>query len=230
VTWPPLVRARRVLRAPTHARCTPRARAQLLGTEGGQVQALGCMDAFCRECIATHLHAQHSRGVELSCPICKRAVPGDEVAECGPPKRTPPPAATKPAASSAAADGGVRSEASATPATVLRTASEALRGDAAAPDELSGTTAQHEQQVASQSGARRPSMRRRLTSAAVTAAAVVAHAPQVLRTSPEHLAAAAHAMSHARRDAAAAEADADGDAVFLDDGTVVRFEDHLDHM
>lgn len=56
-----------------------------LGTNGG-VQALGCMDAFCRECIATHVLQKLTYGDDVQCPLCKRTIPRSEQLACGPGK------------------------------------------------------------------------------------------------------------------------------------------------
>jgi hypothetical protein len=58
-----------------------------LGTEGG-IQALGCMDTFCRLCIATHIEARAAQGHVVSCPICQRGIPQEERDECGPGRPT----------------------------------------------------------------------------------------------------------------------------------------------
>ena len=64
----------------------------LLGTEGG-VQALGCMDCFCRHCIALHIATRSRQKHEITCPMCQRAIPEEEQEECGPPPKpqAPPP-------------------------------------------------------------------------------------------------------------------------------------------
>ena len=49
----------------------------ILGSDGG-VQALGCMDTFCRGCIATHLTR------DAHCPLCKYPVPDVELRQVGP--------------------------------------------------------------------------------------------------------------------------------------------------
>ena len=54
-----------------------------LGTNEG-IQALGCMDIFCKQCIATHIHRQHQLGMPATCPICKYPIPHAEQIECGP--------------------------------------------------------------------------------------------------------------------------------------------------
>ena len=54
-----------------------------LGTNEG-IQALGCMDTYCKQCIATHIHRQHQLGMPATCPICKYAIPHAEQIECGP--------------------------------------------------------------------------------------------------------------------------------------------------
>ena len=54
-----------------------------LGAEGG-VQALGCMDTFCRICIATHVRRQLQIGERVTCPVCRYFVSRDEQVACGP--------------------------------------------------------------------------------------------------------------------------------------------------
>ena len=217
---------------------------ELLGTEDGEVQALGCMDAFCRSCIATHLDVQAEAGRELCCPICKRVVPPEEHLECGQGRPLPaeqPHVDSVPHTASSAGSAHGNTHASlrqaARPAAHAGAPSRALVGSRIAdPDEPQRR--QPPQQPQSQPPARRPaapreSITRRITTAAVTAAAVITHAPALLRSSPEHLAAAAHALSRGRRGAEdddSEEEDLDGDMVFLGDGTVVRFLDQLDQM
>ena len=162
---------------------------RLLGTEGvhgksegGTVQALGCMDAFCKPCIATHLHTQKRNGHEPSCPICKRVVPEEEMEECGPPMRLPEaPKAKRPGEGSTAPGsqmGAVAEEEEEVEVVV------AHQWGGFEADDPASHLYQPQQQ-------RRESTRQRITSAAVTAAAIVTHAPALLRKSPEHLAAAA---------------------------------------
>jgi len=54
-----------------------------LGSNGG-IQALGCMDAFCRGCIATHIKRQGQLAQQPCCPLCKYPIPDAEVRACGP--------------------------------------------------------------------------------------------------------------------------------------------------
>ena len=183
---------------------------ELLGTEGNGVQALGCMDAFCRVCIATHLDCQASAGAEMSCPICKRVVPAEERNECGDAKELPDKHEAGSAAPAASASGSTRGGVS-SPV------------DAAVPRQAHASAAPGR------------TIGQRLATAAVTAAAVVTHAPQLLRSSPEHLAAAAHALagSGRRGDGAGGggdDDDDDGDMVFLDDGEVISLGGHLDQV
>ena len=190
---------------------------ELLGTEGvhgksegGTVQALGCMDAFCKPCIATHLHTQKRNGHEPSCPICKRVVPEEEMEECGPPMRLPEaPKAKRPGEGSTAPGsqmGAVAEEEEEVEVVV------AHQWGGAEADDPASHLYQPQQQ-------RRESTRQRITSAAVTAAAIVTHAPALLRKSPEHLAAAARRQRQQRSQQVD---DDDEDMMFLGDGTVVN--------
>lgn len=189
---------------------------ELLGTEGNAVQALGCMDAFCRECIATHLDCQAEKGQPMSCPICKREVPEEERNECGESKVLPvkndQPSVSAASAAGAGGGGGGGGSSAAAPAARPARAPRPPRNTSSAPVD------------------RRP-LGQRLATAAVTTAAAMRHAPQLLRSSPEALAAAATALARSNANAGGRrgggdelEEDSDGDMIFLADGDVVTLD------
>ena len=57
-----------------------------LGTNGG-VQALECMDTFCRQCVATHIQQKVMYGDDVTCPLCKQQIPLAVQEACGPGKQ-----------------------------------------------------------------------------------------------------------------------------------------------
>ena len=57
-----------------------------LGTNGG-VQALTCMDTFCRDCVATHIQQRVMYGDDVTCPLCKQRIPHAVQEACGPGKQ-----------------------------------------------------------------------------------------------------------------------------------------------
>lgn len=179
-----------------------------LGTEGG-IQALGCMDAFCRVCIATHIETQvgaqptaaGGKAPSVACPICRREIPQEERDECGPGKALPK-EEKKPAAPS-------------------------VEEDAAMARALAAEDSQRRGRSNSGGGARGW-----LSGLAATAA----HAPRALIATPSAMAAVAHGVMNATRGGRSNggsgeyEGDEDDPYGLLDDDFVVYDDGSMEHF
>lgn len=171
----------------------------MLGTEGG-VQALGCMDCFCRECIATHIATRVKLKHDVTCPMCQRPIPEEEQEEVGPPPKPPPkPSPPKPpptpqsssavqqtAAPTTAA--GNRGTGRPSPAARSSANPPSTAGDEALARALAASDAA--EAAADRRGASRPPAREWLAGLAIAAV----NAPALLRAGPAALEAAAHRL------------------------------------